>query len=434
MTLVVMISLTACDSEKKAFKNNIADLEAALEQSPTSENTLQVLNSYEGYTTEYPEDVEWNGRYLYRAAGLQYRARNYKRALDYLNQVVTDFKSSSAAPNALLLLGNIYEEKLLNEPEARKAYQEFLDAYPNHPEKETAEFFFKPLNEKLAKKISDLEANLYQDEEKTKINTQTAAMLRRVYAQYGDMIPNDLENGAQYLLRSADLLLATNNYAGAEKILVEKLEQYGSTKVAPDLLLQLAYINENYLINEEQAKTYAQQFLSTYPNHPEKETAEFYLKPLNEKVNLQIAGLEAKVYGDTSNYRIDVNLANRLIKKYIQFGDLNPKAGATPANLYKAAEISRSTRNFDQAIELWAKIYENYPNYEKASTALFLQGYVYENDLRDNEKAKPFYETFIKKYPNHEMIESVKFSLNNLGKSPDEIMEMFEEKNQGGAQ
>ncbi|MEO1437786.1 MAG: tetratricopeptide repeat protein [Bacteroidota bacterium] len=432
MAMLVLFTFAACDSEKNTFKKNIEQLESALSQSPTSENTLQLLNSYEQYAKEFPNDAEWSGRYLYRAAGLQYRARDYKRSLDYLKQVLNDYSASSAKANALLLIGNIYEEKLLNEAEARKAYQQFLDEYPNHPEKETAAFFFKPLKDKLAKRITDLEASLYQDEAKTQINTQVAAMLRRVYAQYGDLVVDDPENGAEYLLRSVDLLLATNNFAGAEKILVDNLQKYGTTKAAPSMLLQLANINENYMLNEEQAKAYAQQFLAAYPDHPEKETASFYLKPLSEKVNLQIEQLEAKVYGDTTNYRIDMSLANRLINKYQQFAELNPTSAQTPANLYKAAEISRSTRNFPQAIDLWKKIYDDYPTYEKAGQALFLQGYVYENDLRNPEAAKSYYEEFIQKYPDHEMIESVKFSLANLGKSPDEIMKMFEEKNKSG--
>lgn len=423
-----MLGLSACNSEKSTFKTEIATLESALEKQPSAENTLQLLTSYEGFMTQFPDDVEWNGRYLYRAAGLQYRARNYKRAVDYLNKGITDFKSSSATPQSLLLLGDIYEEKLLNEPEAKKVYQQFLDEFPNHPDKETAAFFFKPANEKLEKKIADLEAQLYYDAEKTKINPQIASNLRRVYTSYVDQVPEDLEGSAKYQLKSARLLLETNNYTGAGTLLDEGFGKFQNSKVAPDMLLLMADIQENYMLNEEASKKIAMNFIQKFPDHPQKEDAEFYLKPLNEKVQIQIDDLETEVYGDTVNYRVDQNLANRLIKKYLQFADLSPNSRQTPIYLYKAAEISRSVRNFQQAIDLWTNIYEKYPKYEKAPQALFLRGYVYENDLRDMEKAKPLYEEFVKKYPNHEMISSVKFSLDNLGKSPDEIMKLFEEK------
>ena len=45
------------------------------------------------------------------------------------------------------------------------------------------------------------------------------------------------------------------------------------------------------------------------------------------------------------------------------------------------------------------------------------------------DKAKPLYEEFLKKYPQHELAQSVQFSLSNIDKTPEQIIKEFEAKN-----
>ena len=54
--------------------------------------------------------------------------------------------------------------------------------------------------------------------------------------------------------------------------------------------------------------------------------------------------------------------------------------------------------------------------------------FCYENDLRQKDKAKTLYESFLTKYPNHELAKSVQFSLDNIDKSPEQIIKEFEAK------
>jgi isocitrate lyase len=60
---------------------------------------------------------------------------------------------------------------------------------------------------------------------------------------------------------------------------------------------------------------------------------------------------------------------------------------------------------------------------------LFLQGFISENGLKDTAAARKFYENFLKQYPNHKLASDVKISLNNMGKTPDELIREFEKKN-----
>ena len=48
-------------------------------------------------------------------------------------------------------------------------------------------------------------------------------------------------------------------------------------------------------------------------------------------------------------------------------------------------------------------------------------GYVYANVLNDTKSAKIEYEDFLKRFPKHELSPSVRFEIDYLGKSVDEI-------------
>jgi hypothetical protein len=48
-------------------------------------------------------------------------------------------------------------------------------------------------------------------------------------------------------------------------------------------------------------------------------------------------------------------------------------------------------------------------------------GYIYANHVKDFDKAKEAYNSFIEKYPEHELVTSVKWEIDHLGKDISEI-------------
>ena len=97
-----------------------------------------------------------------------------------------------------------------------------------------------------------------------------------------------------------------------------------------------------------------------------------------------------------------------------------------PEYLYKASEVARSLTTYRKSLSLFDWIIEQYPNYVKTPTALFLKGFVIENELKNEEMARESYELFLKKYPSNELADDVKFLLDNLGKSDEEMLKMIE--------
>ena len=59
---------------------------------------------------------------------------------------------------------------------------------------------------------------------------------------------------------------------------------------------------------------------------------------------------------------------------------------------------------------------------------MFLTAYIYHNELNDLGNAKTAYEAFLAKFPDHEMAQSAKFELQNLGKKPEELLPAIQEQ------
>ena len=104
-----------------------------------------------------------------------------------------------------------------------------------------------------------------------------------------------------------------------------------------------------------------------------------------------------------------------------------PDDSLAPEYLYSAAELANGLLQRTRAIELFAKNNQQYPLSKKAPVCLFFQGFIYETQLNDLPKAKELYSEFLQKFPDHQLTKDVKFSLDNLGKSPEELIKQFEQ-------
>jgi tetratricopeptide (TPR) repeat protein len=141
--------------------------------------------------------------------------------------------------------------------------------------------------------------------------------------------------------------------------------------------------------------------------------------------------LEEVVFSDEFSYDTKgVSQATELMDLYIKKAEAEPKAAKAPDWMFKAAELAMNLEKTQQALELYNKIIYTYPDYEKSPECLFLMAFIYENNVQNYGKAKDLYEQFLKQYPDHEFADDAAFSLQNIGKSPEELMREFEAKNQ----
>lgn len=141
-----------------------------------------------------------------------------------------------------------------------------------------------------------------------------------------------------------------------------------------------------------------------------------------------ISKLETELFS-SSITAPDLDKAKQLADMYATYADQHPDDSIAPEFLFKAADINMNVANPNVTIGLFNNIISNYPDYRNISTVLFLKGFVYEDQLNDYPNAKKCYLEFLERFPDSDFADDAVVSINNLGKSPEELIREFEMKN-----
>ncbi len=126
--------------------------------------------------------------------------------------------------------------------------------------------------------------------------------------------------------------------------------------------------------------------------------------------------------------KVDTASVDDLLNEYQNYTTKYPDDTIGAAYLFKAADFYRYMHKPLKSIGIYEQIYEQYPTVAKRPYALFLQGFIFENEVGNTTVAKSVYEKFIAEYPNHPIAKDVQVTLNNLGKTPEQLIQEFEEK------
>lgn len=90
--------------------------------------------------------------------------------------------------------------------------------------------------------------------------------------------------------------------------------------------------------------------------------------------------------------------------------------------MFLVQNVSNEESN-KKAVEFYRELYNNFPNSVDAPKALFMSGFILANNLNKLDEAKITYQTFLDKYSQNELAAQVKMELENLGKTPEEILQ-----------
>lgn len=133
---------------------------------------------------------------------------------------------------------------------------------------------------------------------------------------------------------------------------------------------------------------------------------------------------------DAKKGKVDSIAIDNLMKVYESYAEKYPGDTVAANFLFKEADFYRYMRKPLRSINIYEKIYTNYPTFDKRPYALFLQGFMYENEVGNNEAAKSVYLKFLKEYPAHPIAKDVQTTLDNLGKTAEQLMAEFAAKQQ----
>ncbi|MFA7289993.1 MAG: tetratricopeptide repeat protein [Melioribacteraceae bacterium] len=133
---------------------------------------------------------------------------------------------------------------------------------------------------------------------------------------------------------------------------------------------------------------------------------------------------EAKKEVEQKNYSKAVKIYDELAEEHSGSKDAS-EALLEIAKIYHSHLIDSldEKTSYKKAFSYYEKIYLEYQSSQEAPNALFMAAFLQGNELNNPEEAKKLYKQFIETYPNSEMVNSAKMELENVGLTPEEILE-----------
>ncbi len=117
-----------------------------------------------------------------------------------------------------------------------------------------------------------------------------------------------------------------------------------------------------------------------------------------------------------NNFDSTIQVCQRIVQEY-------PNGQKASAALYLLGETYQNGKHdYRTAINYYQSFVKKYPDLNSTPVAMFIIGFIYNNNLQQMDSARIAYQEFVTKFPNHDLTSSAKFELENLGKSPDEII------------
>ncbi len=254
----------------------------------------------------------------------------------------------------------------------------------------------------------------------------TAQALVLAISNYLAVKGHDDAATSKYVLQAAEVSAERNQLNQALGFYKMYLIEYPNQ---PDVDDQLANVIE--LLEKLQKKDLLQVLYKSFATRFNNDSRASTYTALIERKDVTVDSL-LKEYGlrmfNDSIYRLDENIARLYVDASEAAVMAQPELTNAPEYLHRAAETARTLRDIPKAITLYDWVIERYPQHPRGATSLFLKAFTYDNDLKDYENARVYYEEFLKKYPDNEFAESAKFLLENLGKSDEELRQIIEEK------
>ena len=215
-------------------------------------------------------------------------------------------------------------------------------------------------------------------------------------------------------------------------ILNELLKQFPQSNNTPTRLQELTSMMDN--IGKKKASKTLKYFITKgHPNHAKAKEYTEQVADMPADPQIYLKQMAEKIFNDPDIGGLNRNASFEYVDACEAYVLVNPSDPSASKTLFNAAEIAKTVGTFKKAIGLYDWIINNYPQDEKAPTAQFLKAFILEDNMKNIDAARENYEKFIQNYPEHHFADDAKFSLDNLGKTNEEIqaeLEALQLKNQ----
>ena len=132
--------------------------------------------------------------------------------------------------------------------------------------------------------------------------------------------------------------------------------------------------------------------------------------------------------------KMDTNLIKAAGKKIEAFADQYKSDTVTARYLFDLGMMYQKSKQDLNALKTFDRVATMFPASKYAANAVFLQGFINANVMYNLTAAKEKYQYYLDHYAaiNPKVTEDVRLELQNLGKTPDELLKELQEKNEKG--
>ena len=270
----------SCQSDKQKLQQEIAQMETQLEAASSTELANNLIDKYLAYVAAYPEDADTDARFLYRAAGVNYRQGRYQMAADLLEQALKDYYASENTPASALLLGTILKENLKKTEAATTVFQSIKQAFPGFEEAKTETDQLDPSLPAISQRMGALLQQLSSDS-LGRVNFQAANDYILNCEMLAVVQPN-AEESPQLLYKAGEVAGSIGAYEKAIDLFDWIYNKYPDYEKAPLALFMKAFTLDNNMKNIDAARPVYEEFLAKYPDNDFARDAKILLENLGK--------------------------------------------------------------------------------------------------------------------------------------------------------
>jgi len=225
------------------------------------------------------------------------------------------------------------------------------------------------------------------------------------------------------LEKASKVSLDHNQPFGAISFLMPLIKDYPSDPKNGQHVLDLAKLMQK-VKKDHVAITLYKSYLKT-PNVSKDASLDQLISKQSGTTEAYVDTIMVNIFTDPNEFGLNKDNSLKFVDVAEAYALANPNTDQAAQYLYKAAEVSRSIRTFPKTLTIYDWMISDYPNYSKTPTVVFLKGFLLDNELKNLDLAKQSYEVFIDRYPEHELASHVKFLIENLGKTDEEILNLI---------
>ncbi|MCH2042881.1 MAG: tetratricopeptide repeat protein [Saprospiraceae bacterium] len=297
------------------------------------------------------------------------------------------------------------------------------------------------------------EEQISQLEELYTINKADSVINQLLYQYYTYVNTfHDPQKNATYLYRAAEVHLELGNSEKAVQDLEQILSKFSVTGKTEEALLLAAIIYDDSLQYKTRAKKLFINYLYRYPDGEGTARAEFFFLPEDQKMQIEIERLNAKLDDPQQPRQTDIVVGEAMLAKYAEYVVKFKQKENTAIFCDRGSKLAATMDEPMIAVEFLTQIKDNYPNYNAYPKMLFELACYYEElpkfrrrakrnrktagilskkEIRkilksDHElEARQLHEYLIRNFAKHPIAQRSREHLKNIGKEDSEVILSF---------